>query len=99
MIVEKYPQAKVEYFGSFATKLYLPDGDIDITVLIDDIEEYEERKVYDNIHKIIRKNEGIAFCDIQYIRNSKVPLIKLVHIDTQLPFDISVNKKDGLKQI
>jgi non-canonical poly(A) RNA polymerase PAPD5/7 len=41
MIVEKYPTAKVEYFGSFATKLYLPDGDIDITVLLDDIMEYE----------------------------------------------------------
>jgi len=67
--------------------------------LIDDIEEYEERKVYDTIHKAIRKNEGSIFCDIQYIRNSKVPLIKMVHIDTQLPFDISVNKKDGLKQI
>lgn len=37
MINEKYPQASVEYFGSFATKLYLPDGDIDVTVLIDDI--------------------------------------------------------------
>lgn len=55
--------------------------------------------MYDTIHKAIRKNEGSIFCDIQYIRNSKVPLIKMVHIDTQLPFDISVNKKDGLKQI
>jgi DNA polymerase sigma len=40
MILEKYPNAQVKYFGSFATKLYLPDGDIDVTVLIDDIEEY-----------------------------------------------------------
>jgi len=58
-----------------------------------------ERGVYDTIYKIIRKNEGIAFCDIQYIRHSKVPLIKFVHIDTQLPFDVSVNKRDGLFQI
>lgn len=79
--------------------MYLPDGDIDITVLINDLLEYEERKVYDTIHKVIRKNEGIVFCDIQYIRNSKVPLIKFTHIDTQIPFDISVNKKDGILQI
>ena len=56
MIVEKYPTAKVEYFGSFATKLYLPDGDIDITVLLDDIMEYEERGVYDAINRIVRKH-------------------------------------------
>ena len=41
MINEKYPSAKVEFFGSFATKMYLPDGEIDITVLMDDILEYE----------------------------------------------------------
>ncbi len=41
MIVQKYPEAKVEYFGSFATKMYLPDGDIDITVLLEDIQEYQ----------------------------------------------------------
>lgn len=28
-----------------------------------------------------------------------MPLIKLVHIDTQIPFDISVNKRDGLHQV
>ena len=40
MIVQKYPQAQVKYFGSFATKMYLPDGDIDVTVLIDNIDEF-----------------------------------------------------------
>lgn len=55
--------------------------------------------MYDTINKVVRKHEGSVFCDVQYIRNSKVPLIKFVHIDTQIPFDISVNKKDGLKQI
>ena len=37
--------------------------------------------------------------DIEYIRKSKVPLIKFIHTDTALQFDISVNKLDGIKQI
>lgn len=37
--------------------------------------------------------------DIEYIRKSKVPLIKFTHADTGIQFDISVNKLDGLKQV
>ena len=32
-ILSIFPEVTVETFGSFATKLYLPDGDIDIVVL------------------------------------------------------------------
>lgn len=31
-ITEKWPEAKVEVFGSFSTQLYLPNSDIDIVV-------------------------------------------------------------------
>ena len=34
-IQKLFPRAKVLVFGSFATKLYLPDGDVDIAVLTD----------------------------------------------------------------
>ncbi len=34
IVRQRYPQADVRAFGSFATRLYLPDGDIDIVVLI-----------------------------------------------------------------
>ena len=33
-IKEVVPECEVKVFGSFATKLYLPDGDIDIAVLV-----------------------------------------------------------------
>lgn len=32
-ILEFFPKAEVVAFGSFATQLYLPDGDVDIAVL------------------------------------------------------------------
>ena len=41
----------------------------------------------------------MIFTDIEYIRKSKVPLIKFIHAETSLQFDISVNKLDGVKQI
>ena len=74
LINEKYPSADVRVFGSFATELYLPDGDIDITVLID-TDDFPEEKVYDSIHKIIRKQEGVLFSEVQYIRK-----LSLIHI-------------------
>ena len=32
-IKEMFPKVKVIAFGSFATQLYLPDGDVDVAVL------------------------------------------------------------------
>lgn len=50
--------ANVEIFGSFATKLYLPDGDIDIAVLTNN--KYEVTTVYNKIHKALQ-NDPVLF--------------------------------------
>lgn len=46
-----FPGIQVLPFGSFATQLYLPDGDIDIAVLTN--EKYEVSDVYNRIYKFI----------------------------------------------
>ena len=39
------------------------------------------------------------FSELEYIRKSKVPLIKLTKKEGNIQFDISVNKEDGIKQL
>lgn len=70
-----FPKCDVIFFGSFATQLYLPDGDIDIAVLTNG--QYEATDVYNKINKFLcsRSNAAI-FTNVEYIRKSKVPLIK-----------------------
>lgn len=55
-IMEIIPDCSVEIFGSFATKLYLPDGDIDMVVLTNG--KHEATDVYSKIHKhLIAQNK------------------------------------------
>jgi DNA polymerase sigma len=74
----------------------LPDGDIDIAVLTNG--EYEVTEVYNRINKFLcsRSNSNI-FTNVEYIRKSKVPLIKFNF--EEIHFDISVDKSDGIHQI
>ena len=88
-------ECQVRAFGSFATGLYLPDGDIDVAVLI---ETDNVKQVYDIIHATIRSRRD-KYCDIDYIRKSKVPLIKFHTVEDDIQFDISVNKEDGIKRL
>lgn len=43
MIMEAIGECKVTPFGSFVTGLYLPDADVDLTIIVD---TNDERKVY-----------------------------------------------------
>lgn len=83
-------------FGSFATQLYLPDGDIDIAVLTNN--NFELTESYNKIHRMLtnRQNSSL-FKNIEYIRKSKVPLIKFMYEGIQI--DISVDKTDGIEQL
>ena len=88
----------VQIFGSFATQLYLPDGDIDIVVLTNG--RYQISEVYTKIHKHLTLQPSL-YTDLQYIRKSKVPLIKFIYKeeDLEVQFDISVDKADGIYQL
>ena len=66
-----------------------------MAVLIDSM---DDRKAYEAIYSAIMKR-GDEFSEVEYIRKSKVPLIKLIKTDGWIQFDISVNKEDGIKQL
>ena len=65
---------KVESFGSFKTKTYLPNSDIDLAIIK---ENCNEKKLFDDIYDVLI-GEPDEFHQITRIRNAKVPLIKLI---------------------
>jgi DNA polymerase sigma len=56
----------VESFGSFRTRTYLPNADIDIVV----IGEINDRKGYDKLHSLLEEED--SFSQVSYIRSAKV---------------------------
>lgn len=65
-------------------------------VVID--ESTSSKNLFSQVAKAIM-NFPEAFTNAQPITNAKVPIIKFVDAQTQLHFDCSFNKDDGLRQV
>ena len=93
-----YPQAEVHPFGSFASNLYLPDGDIDIVALIDHetLGRPETMELYEQIYQEFKKNHRKTYGQIKFIKSARTPLVKMHHKETNLSIDISLNVCSGL---
>ncbi|KAJ3033048.1 hypothetical protein HDV00_006833 [Rhizophlyctis rosea] len=83
-------------FGSFATKLYLPDADLDL-VLLDPEGQTEpgQGNMSSNLSKYMRYLRPSA-SDLFLIKRAKIPIIKLHDYLTGLQVDISYNQTGGL---
>jgi len=93
-ILEVIPNAKIIPFGSFATCLYLPHGDIDLVVVEPSI---HPQTMMNKLAKALMKNPDYE--SVNVIRSAKVPLIKLIERNTNYNFDLSFNKLDGVNQL
>ncbi|KAI9505910.1 hypothetical protein GGI25_001468 [Coemansia spiralis] len=92
-------------FGSFATKLYLPTSDIDMTVMLYREGSREISREYEGKESIRRflytlakhmKNSG--FCrSCEVIANARVPIIKTQEMITGVAVDISINADNGVQ--
>lgn len=54
--------------------------------------------MYSKVAKALLDNKN-EYEKVNLITNAKVPIIKFVHVKSQLNFDLSFNKDDGLKQV
>ncbi|KAJ1912196.1 hypothetical protein H4219_005691 [Mycoemilia scoparia] len=96
--------AVVRVFGSFDTKLYLPTGDIDVTVLITNTKtgtkclEYDEKvRIRKLLYKMAKILKQCGFCtNCEVIASARVPIIKTRERITNIAIDISVNADSGL---
>ncbi|CAK85020.1 unnamed protein product (macronuclear) [Paramecium tetraurelia] len=93
-IKEFASEVDIQAFGSFKTKLYLPNADIDV-VMID--KSMSAKELYKKVAQSLMKSD--KFENVNLIANAKVPIIKFFEVESQYQFDISFNQMDGLKQI
>ncbi|KAJ1680075.1 hypothetical protein EV182_000734 [Spiromyces aspiralis] len=93
-------EAKVEVFGSFETMLYLPTGDIDVTVVIRDkksgrmVDVPNMSKLLYRMAGLLKKTGFSKSCEV--IAKARVPIIKTNEAITGIAIDISVNAVSGL---
>ncbi|KAJ4482901.1 hypothetical protein C8J55DRAFT_548867 [Lentinula edodes] len=92
-ITSRYLDADVYPFGSYATKLYLPTGDIDLVVMSETMRITDKHVVLRSLAEVIKRN-GIA-SNVSIIAKAKVPIIKFVTTHGHIPVDVSINQGNG----
>ncbi|KAI5969161.1 TRF5 [Candida margitis] len=88
-----WPGTEVHVFGSSATDLYLPGSDIDM-VVISNTGDYENRSRLYQLSSFLRAKTLAT--NVEVIANAKVPIIKFVDPQSNLPIDISFERTNGL---
>jgi len=83
-----WPTCTVTVFGSYATDLYLPDGDLDIIV------RNCTSPVTKALHRISARIQQSA-TNVLVIAHAKVPILKFQDAESQIWVDISVNTGNG----
>uniref|UniRef100_A0AAG5CPQ5 polynucleotide adenylyltransferase n=1 Tax=Anopheles atroparvus TaxID=41427 RepID=A0AAG5CPQ5_ANOAO len=92
IVLNLWPSARVEMFGSFRTGLYLPTSDIDLVV----IGQWEKLPLRTLEMELI--NQGIAETNsVRVLDKASVPIVKLTDRQTQVKVDISFNMESGVQ--
>ncbi|KAK7076963.1 Non-canonical poly(A) RNA polymerase papd5 [Halocaridina rubra] len=91
VIVELWPQARVEIFGSFRTGLYLPTSDIDLVV----IGKWEALPLR-TLEKALLENGIAEPSSLKVLDRASVPIVKLTDSETDIKVDISFNMSSGV---
>lgn len=90
LMLDIWPRADVELFGSFSTRLNLPNTDLDITVLgISDPNPLRTLESYLLTRNIAQLNSIFVF------DKRRVPIVKFTDRESGIKFDVSFNLDDG----
>ncbi|KAJ7178821.1 hypothetical protein C8R43DRAFT_871690 [Mycena crocata] len=95
-VTPSFPDASVFPFGSYATKLYLPLGDIDLVIRSPLMAYADKHVVLIALAATIRRS-GITN-KVTIIAKAKVPIVKFVTNDEYGRFavDLSINQENGI---
>uniref|UniRef100_A0A182JQJ7 polynucleotide adenylyltransferase n=1 Tax=Anopheles christyi TaxID=43041 RepID=A0A182JQJ7_9DIPT len=92
IVLNLWPSARVEMFGSFRTGLYLPTSDIDLVV----IGQWTMLPLRTLEMELI--SQGIAEPNsVRVLDKASVPIVKLTDRQTQVKVDISFNMESGVQ--
>ena len=91
VVYRLWPEAKVEIFGSFATKLYLPTSDIDLMIM-GKWTALPMLSLRDELVKAgISDPENVTVLD-----KASVPIVKVIDKESGVRVDISFNTSNGV---
>ncbi|KAG2089214.1 hypothetical protein BD769DRAFT_1527146 [Suillus cothurnatus] len=93
-ITNAFPDARILPFGSYETKLYLPNGDIDLVIKSDSMAYSDKVNVLRTLANIIKRARIAS--KVTIIAKAKVPIIKFVTVYGRLNVDISINQGNGV---
>lgn len=92
-----WSDAELCVFGSVATKLYLPNGDVDLVVL----SRKGDLNIKGNLYKLARKlvMRNIAIAEPEVVSGAKVPIVKFKDVNTGIQVDICFEQDGGVRAI
>ncbi|KAJ6501894.1 hypothetical protein C8R45DRAFT_895053 [Mycena sanguinolenta] len=95
-VTESFPDASVYPFGSFATKLYLPLGDIDLVIRSQSMAYADINAVLHALAATIKRSRITN--KVTIIAKAKVPIVKFVtnHEYGRFNVDLSINQDNGV---
>lgn len=91
IVLRLWPNAKVEIFGSFATKLYLPTSDIDLMIM----GKWDTMPLHTLKNELIKADVANED-DIKVLDKASVPIVKVIDKETEVRVDISFNTSNGV---
>ncbi|KAF9532773.1 hypothetical protein CPB83DRAFT_758580 [Crepidotus variabilis] len=94
IVKKSFPDAQVHPFGSYQTKLYLPEGDIDL-VIISDSMAYSDKTTVLHVLANSLKRGGIT-SQVTIIAKARVPILKFTSKHGRFKVDMSINQQNGL---
>ncbi|KAL3157918.1 hypothetical protein ABBQ32_012323 [Trebouxia sp. C0010 RCD-2024] len=90
-IIDVFPTASVQVFGSYVTGLYLPTSDIDLVVM-----DSRAADVKIALYAVSRKLHELGMArGTQVVAKAKVPIIKFIEHESNVNFDISFDVPNG----
>lgn len=89
------PDTSLTPFGSFVTKLYLPNSDVDVVMIS---KTHDKNQLIKKMSHVIKNNPGV-FTNVEILKHARVPLIKFTEAETNVEFDVTFNEESGLNNI
>ncbi|GAA5872839.1 hypothetical protein JCM16303_006849 [Sporobolomyces ruberrimus] len=93
-----WPASKVEVFGSLATGLYLPDGDLDVVISVPSLSNVPTEDVFADIARVVRSFNFADPGSLELLSHARVPLLKFQSLPDfgSYQFDVSLeHARDG----
>lgn len=98
LLLDHYPNCSIIPFGSFVTKLYLPQSDIDVTLWIKRTPVQREiAGIIRNIARILERSK--QFVQVEPVLSAKVPIVKAIHKEFGICVDVSLQQTNGEKTV